>query len=268
MDSEKDKELFAAFLKSELTDEERENLERQLEESSEMSRELRDLEEIWDRADEIGSPEPSDNMSVKFYAMLNTMKAAQESKRNPLAVWWNNLNANVFPQPWFRMAYTLVILAGGLGIGYLLRPGSEEHREVQQLSEEVKEMKQMMMLSMLENPSATERIKAVSYTNELDRVDRKVIEALFATLNNDDNDNVRLMTLEALVKMADDPAVREGLVQSISRQASPLVQSAMADVMVKLQEKKAVKPLRKLLKQNNLNDFVKTKIETSIHEII
>ncbi|MDZ7933765.1 MAG: hypothetical protein U5M51_02080 [Emticicia sp.] len=35
----------------------------------------------------------------------------------------------------------------------------------------MQETKELMMLSMLENPTATERLKAVSYTQELNKVD-------------------------------------------------------------------------------------------------
>ena len=125
----------------------------------------------------------------------------------------------------------------------------------------------MMMLSLLENPAASERLRAVSYTEEINEVDDKVVDALLTTLNNDANVNVRLVTLEALAKLADNVKVREGLVQSITQQESPLVQSALADIMVKLQEKRSVKPLRQLLRDDNLNHLVKGKIEQSIREL-
>ena len=81
-----------------------------------------------------------------------------------------------------------------------------------------------------------------------------MVTALLSTLNNDPNVNVRLATLEALAPLADDPAVRLGLVHSLTRQDSPLVQSALADVMVQLQERRSVKPLRELLRQANLDE--------------
>ena len=97
---------------------------------------------------------------------------------------------------------------------------------------------------------------------------KKVIDALFTTLNEDPNVNVRLITLEALVKLSNEPKVRAGLVQSITLQESPLLQSAIADVMVKLQEKSSVQGLQKLLHRKDLNGMVKLKIEQSIHKLI
>jgi HEAT repeat protein len=129
-------------------------------------------------------------------------------------------------------------------------------------------MREMMMLSLLENPSASERIRGVGYTTEIKAANKQVIDALLTTLNNDPNVNVRLMTLDALTHFAGDAGVREGLVQSIVQQESPLVQSAMADVMLKLQEKRSIQPFKKLLQQKQLNTMVKTKIEQTINRLI
>jgi hypothetical protein len=95
-----------------------------------------------------------------------------------------------------------------------------------------------------------------------------VVSALLSTLNNDPNVNVRLATLEALAPLAQqDATVRLGLVHSLAQQPSPLVQSSLADVMVQLQERRSVKPLRELLKQADLDETVKDKIEQSIRTL-
>jgi HEAT repeat protein len=125
-----------------------------------------------------------------------------------------------------------------------------------------------MMLALLENPSASERIRGVSYTSEIKHADKEVIDALLATLNNDPNVNVRLSTLDALAHLAGHPEVREGLIQSIAQQDSPLMQSAIADVMLKLQEKRSVKSFRELLKQKDLNPGVRDKIKETITQLI
>jgi HEAT repeat protein len=172
-------------------------------------------------------------------------------------------------QPGFRVAYSVVLVVMGLGLGYYFsRPGGEK-QQMATLTEQVKDMKAMMTIALLENPSASERMRGVSYTSEIKvGTNKQVIDALFTTLNNDPNVNVRLMTLEALGKLAGNAAVREGLVQSIMEQESPLVQSALADVMLKLQEKRSVQPFRKLLQQKDLNSTVRSKIEETITGLI
>jgi HEAT repeat protein len=98
-------------------------------------------------------------------------------------------------------------------------------------------------------------------------VNDKVLEALFTTLNTDDNENVRLVTLDALVELAANPTVREGLVASLLKQESPLMQVALADALVQLQEKKSVKSFKKLLENQQLNSGVKQKLEQSVKKL-
>jgi HEAT repeats len=143
-----------------------------------------------------------------------------------------------------------------------------ERQQLDALTTQVHEMREMMMLALLQNPSASERMRAVSYTDGIKHVNANMTDALLATLNNDPNVNVRLTTLDALSHFAGNPAVREGLVQSILQQDSPLVQAALADVMLKLQERRAVKAFKKLLQQKDLNSTVRTKIEQTITRLI
>ena len=124
-----------------------------------------------------------------------------------------------------------------------------------------------MVLSLLENPSATERLQAVSMSTQLPDPDNQVIDALLTTLNYDPNTNVRLVTLEALTKYAHTPRVRQGLVKALAHQDSPILQLALADLMVKLQEKRSLQSLRQLLRQRGLVPEVKTKVEHSIRTL-
>jgi hypothetical protein len=126
----------------------------------------------------------------------------------------------------------------------------------------------MMMLTLLEKESATDRLKAVSLTSDLDHASKKVTNALIETLNNDPNVNVRLASLEALYEYAGNPDVRVKLVKSISHQDSPLVQIGLAELMVALKEKSSVNELRKIMDEQSTPKEVKQKIKESIEVLI
>ena len=261
------------WLSNQLPDAERVALENHLAQCPACQAEASSTRQLWQLMGNVATPEPSPMARVRFQAMLDTYKETVTTEQESV---FDNLLAKLrqlwVPQSAFRLAYSLVLLVIGLGAGYWLnRPGTTtvavQQQQIDTLSTQVQEMRQMMLLSGLENPSASERLRAVSYTEEINQVDQKVVDALLTTLNNDSNVNVRLVTLEALAKLADNPSVREGLVQSIARQDSPMVQSALADIMVKLQEKRSIKPLRQLLHDDNLNHLVKGKIEQSIRDL-
>ncbi|MBK8292118.1 MAG: HEAT repeat domain-containing protein [Flammeovirgaceae bacterium] len=137
-----------------------------------------------------------------------------------------------------------------------------------ELTKEVGDLKEMVMLSLMEKESATQRLKAVSLTSEMDQASDKVTNALFVALNKDENVNVRLAALEALKPYVSKSTVRLKLIESIEEQASPLVQVALAELMVTMQEKRSVDQLRQLLKDERVPKEVKYKISESIKVLI
>ncbi|MCF0069989.1 HEAT repeat domain-containing protein [Dyadobacter sp. CY261] len=227
---------------------------------------------IWDGMTKIRVPEPSEAMRNNFYAMLDEFKEAENAaERFSFQSMMESIREFVLPQWTVQVAFSLLLVGLGWVIGNRTSRNKVDatayQQQIETLAGQVQDMKSAMMLTLLDNPSATERLRAVSYTSEIVQADDRVLEALFATLNNDPNVNVRLVTLEALTQYADNATVREGLVKSLSMQDSPMVQVAMADVMVKLQEKRSVKALKTLLQKEDLNDLVKVKIQQTIKDL-
>ena len=273
MNCESTKAQLADYLTGQLPEAEQRALEAHLAGCPACSEELEAVQRVWRTLGQATTPEPSPNLRPEFYAMLAGFKDTleTESTYSPKGLWrW--LRALQLPQPVLRLAYSVALLAAGVAGGYWLNNQPKAlptgQQQLAALTAQVGEMRQLMLLALIDNPSAIERLRAVSYTKELNgAADTKVTEALLSTLNQDDNVNVRLATLEALAPLAADPTVRLGLVHALTQQESPLVQSALADVMVQLQERRSVPRLRALLKQANLDNTVKSKIEESIQTL-
>jgi len=264
-----DKEVLTRLLHEELSEEEKIEVETHLSECNECRREWESLRGIWEMLDDVAAPAPPADAQIRFEAMLDSYKGSIRSGNNGNG-WWSRWWELFGGHPAFAVGYSLLLVIVGLGFGYLLhRPSpatdsGNQQKELAALTTQVSEMREMMMKSLLQNPSASERMRGVSYTSEIRTVNKSVIGALLTTLNNDPNTNVRLMTLEALTHYTNDPIVREGLVQSILQQESPLMQAALADVMLRLQEKRAIHPLKKLLQQKDLNEMVRNRIQQTI----
>lgn len=292
MNCEKGNEMLAGWMEDQLTESGRAEMEAHLAGCAECRQQVEANRRLWVSMGAVPVPQPSDKMQVRFDAMLDTYKQEEMSRVPGILFYLRQLFA---VRPGFTWAYSVILVVVGVGVGYLLNRGSgaasatgggslptgfagsgtvvsapagSDKQQLQVLSTQVHEMREMVLLALLENPSASERIRGVGYTSEISKVNRNVINALLSTLNNDPNSNVRLMTLEALTHYADDPAVREGLVQSILQQDSPLVQAALADAMLKLQEKKAVAPFKELLHQKDLNEMVRMKIQQTLTRLI
>jgi D-ribose pyranose/furanose isomerase RbsD len=267
-------EQITLWINNEMTEAERNVFEKHLAECPSCAQELKAEQQLWSMIGEMPAPQPSADMKVRFESMLEDYKSSHQPKANPFSQLVEKIKQLWSFQPGMQFAYTVVLVVIGVGFGYLLTRqntasnATASTQEIAQLSADVKEMKEKMMLALIENPSASERIRGVSYTSEIKSANPEVIDALLTTLNNDQNVNVRLVTLEALTQYTSDAAVREGLVQSIAKQDSPLMQAALADVMLKMQEKRSVQSFRKLLEQKDLDKSIRGKIEETITKLI
>jgi hypothetical protein len=219
---------------------------------------LTDIQNLAKSVDSLYDPSPSIHLDDRFYALLAKEKRKAQGFSFSLPE-WNAL--------WPRLAFAICFTGIGLWIGYSVA-NKKTQSSVTQLTQEVGDLKEMMMLSLLEKESATERLKAVSLTNDMSSASKNVTDALIKTLNYDDNVNVRLSALDALRPYVKDSSVRMALIKSIGIQESPLVQVALAELMAALQEKKSLQELEQLLKRKQTPDDVKKKIQESIQVII
>jgi hypothetical protein len=221
---------------------------------------LRSLERLDNQLTAAEPPATSLALDDKFYAMIGKEKKRMESS---FAFSMPSLN-------WLapRLAFSVVLIIAGFAGGYLYNSGGDDTSSVRRLTEEVAGLKETMMLSLLEKESATDRLKAVNLTSEMDNVSTQVTDALFKTLNSDPSVNVRLAALEAISPYAKIGKVREGLIRSIGQQDSPLVQVALADLMAQLQEKKSVREFDKILRSEKTPADIKKQIKESINVLI
>lgn len=209
-------------------------------------------------------PEPDKGMSEDFYTMLADAKRANNQSSPGFL---DQLSQAFFTTLFGRMAFGISLLVVGVLAGISFG-GSSSTDEITVLTKQVAEMQETMMFNMLGEESVTERLKGVQMSNELPRTNQKVTDALFMTLNGDESTNVRIAALQVLEGYADDPLIREGLINSISQQESPLMQVALAELMVELQERKSIDQFKQLLESENTPDEVKTTLEESIGKIM
>jgi hypothetical protein len=208
-------------------------------------------------------PVPSMKLNDRFYAMLADEKKKSARKFSFQIPEWSYLMP--------RLAVLATTLIIGFAGGYFIqRPAAPTapSGEVAQLQDQIGELKEMMMLSLLEKESASERLRAVSLTNDMAQASDKVTKALLETLNNDPNENVRLAALEALTPYVRQSSIRMELIRSIANQDSPIVQVSLAELMVAIQEKKSVSELQKLLDSDKTPADVKKEIKKSIDVLI
>ncbi|MDX1636425.1 MAG: HEAT repeat domain-containing protein [Balneolaceae bacterium] len=257
--TEKQLHLLTGYILESLTESEKVEFRRMAENGVFDPDELGEMRRLYSEMDSEKIPEPGASLDRRFQELLNREKNRQwkTGKRSWKAYLGSLLTTR-------KLAYAVSIFLVGIFVGDIYTPVSNRDRQIDRLSMEMNHLREMLVISLLDNSSSIERLKAVNIGNDIRSVDAKVTEALLQTLNNDSNVNVRLAAVDALVKHASNPEVRSGLINAISRQESAVVQTALADAMLILQESRSVDELKKLLEQNELEGSVRDKLENTI----
>jgi HEAT repeat protein len=169
--------------------------------------------------------------------------------------------------PLWRVAAAVILVAGGIGIGMTLRPKPAEPSakdEIADMRKELKEMKEEVLFNLINDESASQRIKAVSYVDGMASPDLPVIGALVNTLNHDKSVNVRLASLYSLARFADRQAVRDSLVNSLKLQTDPIVQVVLINLLGEKRETRAIAPIKEIMTNKKTLQEVKDAAQRSL----
>lgn len=145
---------------------------------------------------------------------------------------------------------------------------TETQNQITLVERETVEAKQMAMLAMMENQSANKRIQGVQYVEELHEPDPAIIRALAERLQFDENTTVRMAALEALSKFQSSEEVKLVFLKILESEKNPSIQIALIQNLVNMREKKAIKPMQKLLEQEDTQPFIKNEINQALPKII
>lgn len=222
------------------------------------SDEFSDMKRMWFALAEVPTPEPSHTSAQRFDQWL-----AQEAKsaRKPARV---DIFAGLRTLLGQRAVWQVAVVLGCVGLGFLggeFRARQEfQQKEVARMQGEMDSMKQMLAVSMLQQQSASERLRGASMVSELRQPDSQVVEQLISTLEDDDNINVRLAAVESLGSVANNADTRKRLVEALGRQNSPTVQLALLAMLVELREKSVVPVARRIAMDEN-NPLIRQRVE-------
>lgn len=204
---------------------------------------------------------PSDKLKVSFEQMLAKEKEAQNK------VITLHANKKHSYKSMLQIAASIAILFTGYLIGGY-QENQHNQQEIASIQNEQKQLKENMLLAMIDNSSPSKRIKAVNYTEEITAPDTKILEALINRMQNDSNSNVRLSAAEALSKFTDSELVKTSLIETLTSEKVPSIQIEIIQILVQIQEKRALDPMKKILEQPEAPDYLKTQVNIGIAKLI
>jgi hypothetical protein len=258
------------YLADALGDAERQELESHLDSCPACRAELDGLSQIWTKLGELPAMgHKSAAMRARFEALLtdraisiSVLPSALRSARNPIAVW---LQRSATLRPALQACAALLLVLIGIQLGRQTVPSGSA--EVGELGQEVRELRQMVILSLMQQQSASERLKGVNWSSQLDRPSNEVLAALIDALRHDPNVNVRMASIDALKRFADRETVRAATLEALSTQASPLVQMALIDFVVETRDRDAIDALRRLSRDHTVDPTVRARATWGIDHL-
>lgn len=261
MNCERVREQIADYLAGRMDARTREELAAHMEDCAACRADFEELGQVWERMEELPAPEPSPAMRRRFQETLRAYQAGMEAAQvaRPVQTRPGTLLRWPSRPAWQAALAASLFIAGVFGGRYLTTPQrpAEGVNDVAQLRGQVESLRQLVALSLLQEQSPSARLRGVTYTTQMAEPDDQVEQALLRAMNHDSNVNVRLSAVDALQKFAGSPAVRRALADSIPMQDSPLVQAAIVDLLVQLNDRDAAPALRKLSQDMQANEAVR-----------
>lgn len=260
MEKEKLESLIIDYIDGRLSSDDRAMVDRELAENADARRLYDELREVIGVIESSSGMYPSPALKTRF----------EKALQNEISV--SPRGRTLFFQPAFykvAAAVALMLLSGAAGF-WISRMNSqnarlaEVEREMELTRKQLAETK-LAMMNMLENEqSPSQRIRGVNVAMDLSQTDDEIMDALFNTMNNDPNTNVRLAALGALAKFQRDPLVRKKLIAALPAQRDAMVQIALIRLLVQMRDKQVVDDLRRIVNDSGAMKAVKDEAYSGI----
>lgn len=257
-------DLLPDYLDQVLDTVQKQKVEAHLKECSACTKELEQLKTLFDAFSNEETAIPSNQVEVNFLELLEQEKREVEkvvplnAKESSTKSGWGNF---------LKVAASIAMLIGSFTLGRYLQE-RESVVEIAALQNKGMELKQTAMLSLMESKSASRRIQGVNYIDEFGDPDENIVKALTDRMLHDENTNVRMASAEALEKFTASEIVKNAFIRALKVEKDPGIQITIIQTLVRIQEKKAVMPLKELMQQDETQPFVKKQIESLLPSII
>jgi hypothetical protein len=274
MNCQRVKELLPDELAGSLESQDRVEIARHLETCRACREEQQSLKGLWTQLSSLPTLQPSPAMDDRFRTMLEGYRSGLDQAEEAARVrfdwveWWRGLWPR---QPAWQFALVALVFAAGSLAGWSWRASVPERAAavggVAELRQEIMDLKEQMALALLQQQSASDRLRGVEATARLESPDDRVLVALLRALDSDPNVNVRLKVVEALQPYARQANVRQTVLASLPLQTSPLVQVELIHFLVENDDKESVPVLKALSESQEIDPTVRERAKWGMAQL-
>lgn len=241
--------------------------------------EMERLRDVWLSLGELAvEPPDSDRMRERFLTSIEAYRTGVEARPHAPALAPISAEAPRVDGasratgasgwlPWVGGVAAALVMGVLLGRESMGRPADTASQLVA-LQRELHDTREMVTLALLRQPSASERLRGVNWTERIVEPGVDVVAALLDALTHDPNVNVRLAAVDALARYAERPGVRTGAVTALRESASaPLVQVALIDLLVQLREPASKDTLQHLAADGSADAAVRGRAAWALEQL-
>jgi len=258
-DKEKMRSLMIDHIDGILTGELSKYLENHINKSKEAKKEYEQLKEVMgiiDSEEEIAPKAQSREDFLKILEKEKEYSAEKQGKVVSIHFEWNTF---------YKVAAAVILLVVGFLAG---RTINQNKNDMEAIQLQLQETRELVLFAMLNEESASERIKGVMASYEIERVDEEIIDALIRSMNTDKNINVRIAALEGLSRFSSEEKVRLALIGALKTQEYPAVQIRLIETLVKMGEERALQPLQEIAVKEDILESVRDQAQMGVFKLM
>ena len=127
---------------------------------------------------------------------------------------------------------------------------------------------QKELMASLDADSAGKRLEGIyAFNDDYKKEDVRIINRLIEIIHKDENTNVKIATIDALLQFPSNEKIRKNLIKALEKEDKPLVQIKLIKALSILRENRAQKPLEKIINDEQTYPIVKNNATLAMVEI-
>ena len=211
---------------------------------------------LWEALGDIPETRPSPELRRSFYDELE--RASRPARSTRVAQWLGFSGTN----GWLTAAATLLL---GIVVGQSLAPrGGDNGLTLEALELQVATLNRNLILDRLDSESPGKRLRGVIDAIGIVGDDPELTRALVETATDDRVYAVRAAAIDALAPQLATPAVGEALMRQLVATESPLVQLALADLLLRHGSRAQIERLLELAEAGMLHADIAGHVLSSV----
>jgi hypothetical protein len=233
------------------------------------SKDMEEIRTLFAEFETVVNEEPPKTMKEEFKQMLNLEIARSEKHEDDIPRKDSiSILTHWYRSWWFNMAAGLVLLITGAITGRIIWQGNIRTEvsvnELADIKHEVQGIKELMMESLLSEQLPSAKIRFIDSVRFAGQPDEELTDILLTALNNDQNVNVRFAAAQSLARLSESEKIRLELMESLVWQREPLIQIVLINILVRMEETRAVDIMKQLMYNPENHELVREEAQRGI----